>query len=117
MTRTVVDYLKDIGEHMQKAQAFVAGMDYANFADDERTNFATVRAIEIIGEASSHIPDDVRARFPDVPWQDMTDMRNVVIHAYFGVDLSIVWQTVKVRIPQLLPAVVATIDTLETERQ
>ncbi|MDA1348744.1 MAG: DUF86 domain-containing protein [Chloroflexi bacterium] len=47
----------------------------------------------------------------------MTDMRNVVIHAYFGVDLSIVWQTVKVRIPQLLPAVVTAIDTLEREQR
>ena len=100
---------------MQKAQTFVDRLNYATFADDERTNFATVRAIEIIGEASSHIPDEVRATFPDIPWQDMVDMRNVVIHAYFGVDLRIVWQTVKVRIQQLLPAVRTAIATLERE--
>ena len=59
--------------------------------------------LELIGEAARHVPEDVRARFPEVPWTDMADMRNVFIHEYFGVDLPILWKTVSVDLPAILP--------------
>jgi len=62
---------------------------------------AIVRKLEIIGEAANNISDKFKARFPDVPWRDIIDMRNRLIHGYFGVDLNIVWQVITKDIPPL----------------
>ena len=115
MKRTSLDYLHDALESMQKAQNFVEGMEYTAFTNDERTTFATVRAIEIVGEAIKQVPDNVRARFPEIPWRLMAGMRDVLVHAYFGVDLEVVWMTATVNIPQVVGPLTRAIEVLEAE--
>jgi uncharacterized protein with HEPN domain len=66
---------------------FVKGMTFEQFREDRKTIDAVVRNIEVIGEAARHIPEDVRARFPEIPWPDVIGSRSVLIHEYFGVDL------------------------------
>ena len=101
---------------MEKAQVFVEGMDYGAFVEDERTVFAVERVVEIVGEATTHIPATIRGRFPEIPWQDMADMRNLVIHKYFGVDLRILWDTVAEDFSQILPQLQTSLENLKGEQ-
>ncbi len=103
MKREVGDYIEDIISAMGKAINFVKNISYEEFTRDDKTVFAVVRALEIIGEAAKNIPDDIRKNYPLIPWKDMTGMKDKVIHEYFGVKLSIVWRAVKEEIPPLKP--------------
>ena len=101
MKREIGDYIEDIIDAMDKASDFVGNMSYEEFTRDDKTAYAVVRAIEIIGEASRKIPGNVRKNYSEIPWKDMAGMRDKVIHEYFGVKLDIVWRTVKEEIPTL----------------
>ena len=103
MKRVIADYIEDIIDAMERATDFVKGMTYKKFVQDDKTTFAVVRALEIIGEAVKNIPDGVRKDYPKMPWKDMAGMRDIVIHEYFGVELKIIWKTVKNKIPKLKP--------------
>ncbi len=94
-------YLTDMLDASDKAMGFVRGMTYEEFTDDERTAFAVIRALEILGEAARHIPESMRRAYPDVPWQAAADMRNKLIHEYMQVSLPVVWKTVVRDLPSL----------------
>jgi len=111
--RTYVDYLRDILEAVEKAQRFVGEMDLDIFLADEKTSFAVVRALEIIGEATKNVPQHVRDRYPDIPWREMAGMRDKLAHAYFGVDLRRTFEVVHRDIPRLEPLIRSA---LEKER-
>ncbi|HIH96203.1 MAG TPA: DUF86 domain-containing protein [Thermoplasmata archaeon] len=103
MKREVGDYIEDIISATGKVMDFVKNISYEEFIQDDKTVFAVVRALEIIGEAAKNIPDDIRKNYPEIPWKDMAGMRDKVIHEYFGVKSSIVWRAVKEEIPPLKP--------------
>lgn len=105
MTRNVSLYVKDILQNMQDAEEFVRGFSYEQFAGDKRTFNAVVRSLEVIGEAAKNIPDEIRRKYPLVPWKEMAGMRDKVIHFYFGVNRETVWLAVKERIPAVRPMV------------
>ena len=93
--------VEDMLEAIGQIEGFVQQVSLATFCEDRKTSAAVIRNLEILGEAARHVPDEVTARFPSVPWKKTRDMRNVLIHAYFGVDLATVWRTVQEDLPPL----------------
>jgi uncharacterized protein with HEPN domain len=90
MSREFLDFVEDILDGMNKAEALLEGVSYLHFEADFRINFAVVRALEIIGEAAKRLPDELRQRYPDIPWKGMAGMRDRIIHGYDNADLQIV---------------------------
>ena len=113
MIRNIPLYIKDILQNMRDAEEFIQGLSYGQFVNDKRTFNAVVRSLEVIGEAAKSIPDEIRAKYPLIPWREMAGMRDKVIHFYFGVDREAVWIAVKDRIPALRPLIEQILKDLE----
>jgi uncharacterized protein with HEPN domain len=103
--RVYADYLEDILDAVVKVGQFIEGMAFDQFAEDDKTVFAVIRALEIIGEATKHIPEFVRASYPEVPWREMAGMRDKLIHDYLGVNLILVWKTASEDLANLEPVI------------
>lgn len=108
-------YLRDIFAAMVAIQEFIEGMDFETFAADDRTASAVVRKLEIIGEATKNVPEEIRREYPQVPWRQMAGMRDRLIHSYFEVDYLLVWETVKSQIPLLQPVIAQILRHLEED--
>ena len=108
-------YLKDIFEAMGAAQVFVEGTDFEAFVSDDKTASAVVRKLEIIGEATKNVPETIRQAYPQVPWRQMAGMRDRIIHVYFDVNYTIVWEVVTELIPPLQPIIAQILKDLEEE--
>lgn len=104
------DYLEDICKAARKALQFVEGIAYEDFSGDEKTVYAVVRALEIVGEATKRIPQDIRDRYPQVPWRSMAGIRDKLIHDYVSVNLEVVWKTLTEDLPPLLLMIGRVID-------
>jgi uncharacterized protein with HEPN domain len=108
-------YLKNISEAMVAAQGFVAGMGFDAFAADDKTASAVLQKLKIVGEAAKRVPETIRQDYPQVPWQQMIGIRDQIVHAYFAIDYVVVWETLKVDIPQLQPIIQQILKDMEKE--
>jgi uncharacterized protein with HEPN domain len=99
------DYVQDIFDSICDIENFTKGLGYDQFADDRKTVNAVVRSVEVIGEASKNIPEEIKGKYSKIDWKGMAGMRDKLIHEYFGVDLEILWKVVKEDIPGIKPAI------------
>ena len=99
--RVYGDFVQDILDSIDYTGIFIEGMDFEDFIKDKKTIYSVVRAIEIIGEATKNVPEEIRKKYPDIPWKKMAGMRDRLAHEYFGVDLEILWGTATEDVPGL----------------
>ncbi|MCL6103845.1 MAG: DUF86 domain-containing protein [Bacteroidetes bacterium] len=97
-----IAYIEHILLSISKIDAFTVSMTRSDFEQNEMVQDAVIRNIEIIGEVSKRVSNDLKTTYFDVPWREMAGMRDKLIHDYMGVDVDVVWKTIKVDIPQLL---------------
>ena len=97
-----LDYVIDILSAARLIQTFLMGRDRGAFAMDLMCQSAVIRQLEIIGEATKRLSVAFRDNHPDVPWQKMAGMRDILIHAYDAVDLDEVWNAANQSIPRLI---------------
>ena len=103
MKRVYEDYLRDMLENAEKALSFVEDMNFDEFAADDKAVYAVIRAFEIIGEAARQVPESIQNANSDIPWREITGMRNKLTHEYFGVNTKVVWRTVHEDLPVIIP--------------
>lgn len=102
--------LRDIAENIACIQEFIAGLDQAGFAADRRTVYAVTRALEIVSEASRRLPDELKARHPELDWAAIAATGNVYRHEYESVDEEILWRTARSGLDLLMRAVLQELE-------
>ncbi len=95
-------YVHDMVEFCEKVLSYTQGLEQEQFVGDTMRFDATVRNLELIGEAATHIPQAVRDAHPTVPWRMLIATRNQLIHGYLGLDNDILWSLVQTDVPVLL---------------
>ncbi len=94
-------FLRHILDAINKIQEYTKNMDYEGFRASSLVQDGVIRQLEIIGEATKNLSQEIREKHPDIPWKDITGMRDKLIHQYFGVDMAGVWDTAEQDIPTL----------------
>lgn len=115
MKRDYRDYFNDIIASIGHINQFTKDLSYEDFFNDIKTTNAVIRSLEIIGEAAKKIPGKIREQDLTIPWRKMADMRDKLIHEYFGVDLKIVWIVCKEELPPLLPKIKIVLEKINQD--
>ncbi len=95
-------YVNHILDAISSIERYTEGMSFEAFERDNKTIDAVIRNFEIIGEAARNIPQAIKVKYHEVPWDEMYLLRNKVSHEYFGIDEEIIWDVVKNKIPDLI---------------
>lgn len=93
--------VQDIIDFIDKIENYTENVDLQKFKENSIIVDAVLRNLEIIGEASSQLPESIRKIYPEIPWKQMKGLRNILIHEYFGVNLETIWFTLKNQLPLL----------------
>lgn len=108
-------YVQDMLEFGERVLSYTEGMNQDMFIADTRTYDATLRNIQLIGEAATHVPDDVRESNPDIPWRVIIGVRNRLAHSYLHISASVIWSIAQDAIPDTLPRLRRLLDSAGQE--
>jgi uncharacterized protein with HEPN domain len=98
--RDPILYLEDMVLSMQRVQEYITDLDFQHFKWDYKTVDAVIRNFEIIGEASKNLPQTIKNKYTNIPWEEMYRLRNRITHEYFGIDYNIIWNILTEQLPQ-----------------
>lgn len=112
MSQSPHEFIRHILHEIDYILSQLLETDYESFVRNPTLKRAFVRSIEIIGEASKKLPDDVKSLQPDIEWRKITGMRDRLIHDYFGVDYTIVWDVATTKLVGLRPKFQALLDVM-----
>jgi uncharacterized protein with HEPN domain len=101
VSKDVTVFIKHILESIVLIEEYIYNISNDDFIKSRQIQDAVMRRLEIIGEATKNIPDGFKKEYPDIPWREITGMRDILIHNYFGVDLELTWTTIKENLPDL----------------
>ena len=107
-------YVQDMIDFGERAIRYASGLDQEGFTADQLVYDATLRNIELIGEAATHIPESVREGYPEIGWRQVVGVRNQVAHGYLGIDDDTIWSIIQTGIPDLLAALRRLLDEEQT---
>ena len=93
--------LKHILDTIEEVESYLSNVEFSIFLQNSMMRFACIKQMEIIGEASNHISDEIKEQFSIIEWSQIVGMRNVFVHEYFGIDAKLVWEIIKKDIPEL----------------
>ena len=116
MKRDVIVYVEDILECIAKIEEYTEDITESGFYENTQAQDAVLRRLEIIGEAVKHVPQDIRDKYPEIPWKKVAGMRDVLIHAYFGVNVKRVWEVVRKDISDLKNNITKVKEDLEEQQ-
>ena len=101
MSKSDAVFLNHILDAIRQIEVYTTGLSYRQFSETRLIQDGVIRQLEIIGEASRSLSDGLRSQYPDLPWQEIIGLRNRLIHAYFDINLGIIWDIVQTDIPPL----------------
>jgi uncharacterized protein with HEPN domain len=108
---TRIRHMRDAGKEILE---FAAGSTQASLAANRMLQLAIVKDLEIIGEAANNVSPECQSQYSYIPWRAMVGMRNRLVHAYFGIDFEVIWQTVQQDLPPLIQSLERVLQELET---
>jgi len=101
MNKNIVVFVNDMLEAIALIEEYVSGVTEVNFSRDKEKQDSVIRRLMIIGEAATHVPDDIRVLSPEIQWRAIVGFRNVAIHEYAGMSMGRVWEIVEQELPIL----------------
>ncbi|OMF80314.1 hypothetical protein BK142_07395 [Paenibacillus glucanolyticus] len=103
----------DIIESIHRIETYLLNVEYEEFLSNQMLLDAVVRNLEIIGEAARNMNDEIKEKYQEVPWRNMIGLRNILIHEYFGIDESIIWEVSKRNLQEIKPVIMKAIQEAE----
>ena len=94
-------FFQDIISSIEKIEEYIHKISYEEFIENKMMYDAVIRNLEIIGEATKNIPDNIKKQYPNLPWKRMSGLRDIVAHEYFGIDTTIIWKVITQNLPEV----------------